>query len=393
MMRQVDNQIRRHSVSFKEVRADRRTFGKIVADMRQYGGELVPASVWVTLDTGAPCGKASKEVLDSSYSSSVFERKMSTMNKMLGLWIGRLGLSPLNEEEVERYRELIADSDPLGLWKTNVQNEVVASSLIVADLGSIMDMDLIYGLRFAKKPVTRILEVGGGYGRLAEAMLNVFGSSIRYVLVDSVPASLYYAREYLVRACPEMHIGSFYTDDLFDLDRYECYVIPSWHFESLNEYSYDICININSFEEMLQEHVDFYLQLFDKVTADQALIYISNAHDYYFRGSWNYPKHWRQLLCSNNPRGSTRHSPTEVFIKSAGDYSLQNTILRRLYAYSVDHPAPEDSLECLLTILWRRMMMIGVSELFIHLAKYIAGRGRGQLLKFRSRFLQLLQHG
>jgi len=43
------------------------------------------------------------------------------------------------------------------------------------DLGSLMDLNLIH--YFAKPPygrVTRILEVGGGYGRLAEAAFNVF---------------------------------------------------------------------------------------------------------------------------------------------------------------------------------------------------------------------------
>jgi hypothetical protein len=43
-----------------------------------------------------------------------------------------------------------------------------------------MDLNLIYA--YAASPdrrVTRILEVGGGYGRLAEAAFNVFGRSVQ----------------------------------------------------------------------------------------------------------------------------------------------------------------------------------------------------------------------
>lgn len=73
-----------------------------------------------------------------------------------------------------------------------------------------------------RNPVDDDARGGGGYGRLAEAALNVSGDSIRYVLVDSVPVSLYYASEYLKMACPDIRLGSFYKDDRFHLDRFAC---------------------------------------------------------------------------------------------------------------------------------------------------------------------------
>lgn len=38
-----------------------------------------------------------------------------------------------------------------------------------------------------------------------------------------------------------------------------------------------------------QEAVDGYLELFDRVVADEGVVYLSNAHDYVFTGEWNYP--------------------------------------------------------------------------------------------------------
>jgi len=346
-------------VRFESIRADADAFGKIVTDMRLYGGKLTPMSVWITLDTKTPYRRASEELIDSSYAPAVLEKKMSDFTKMIPLWIG-FGQRPIDDRVVNTYEELFGKCDPLGLWGTNVKE---ADAAIIADLWSIMDVHLIWTLLPTKNQITRILEVGGGYGRLAEAMLNVFGTSIRYVLVDAVPGSLYYAEHYLKRACPEMRIGSYYNDDPFDLEKFQCYIAPSWHFKSLNKYLYDVCVNIESFQEMLQEHVDFYLELFDNVAADRALIYLSNAHDYFFRGSWNYPPHWRKLLCANTPRSWSTYHPTEVFIKSDHDYLLQNNIQDVLYKYGIDHPA------------------IGEKDLMISIFKRLLSRGREQLRK------------
>jgi len=334
-MKQFDSRIRKHQVRFETIRADQSDLTNIVDDMMKFGGKLKPASIWLTLDAQTPFEAATKEIVTESYSPRHLEGTMSTMEKVLARWIGG-ALLTVDQTGIKPWKELLADNDPLELWKVNVEKN---SETLIADLWSIMDIDLIWSFRSVRKPFTRVLEIGGGYGRLAEAMLNVFETSISYVVVDAVPVSLYYAKEYLSRACPEMRIGSYYDNDPFDLDKFSCYIVPVWHFERLNRYSYDICINVESFQEMLQEHVDFYLQLFDKITVDEALFYISNAHDYYFKGQWNYPKHWRKLFCSTTPRAWTRDNRTEALIKTNLDYSVQNQIMDELYEYELSQHA------------------------------------------------------
>jgi SAM-dependent methyltransferase len=212
--------------------------------------------------------------------------------------------------------------------------------ILQADLGSIMDLNLLYAFADpSDRKVTRILEVGGGYGRLAEAAFNIFGRSIKYVLVDAVPGSIYYSRKYLSYACPGARVISFYdagSDDLdLENDEFDIAIVPSWHFERINRGRYDVCVNIESMQEMNQVHVDYYLQLFQSVAADQAVIYISNARDYYFRGSFRYPANWRRLFSSNTPRSWKQDHPTEIFRKTCTDCSMQNSVVDAAYNYGL----------------------------------------------------------
>jgi hypothetical protein len=100
------------------------------------------------------------------------------------------------------YERFLRGHDPLGLWAANVEDADVGGRLLDADLGSILDLNLLSSFA-PDRPRTSFLEVGGGFGRTAEAALNVFSGSVTWVIVDSVPASLVYAREYLRLACPD----------------------------------------------------------------------------------------------------------------------------------------------------------------------------------------------
>jgi hypothetical protein len=200
-----------------------------------------------------------------------------------------------------------------------------------------MDLNLLFAFTPSERSVTLALEVGGGYGRLAEAAFNIFGRSLKYVIVDAVPASLYYSRKYLSHACPDARIKSFYDErgEDFDLENLDIAIIPSWHFERLNRFKYDICMNIESMQEMNQGHVDYYLQLFQSVSADGATFYLSNAHDYYFHGVFNIPKNWQRLFCGNTPRSWTPDHPTEIFRKTSDDYSIRNSTVESAYQYGL----------------------------------------------------------
>jgi len=332
-MKQTGKLIKKRRVNREELSADLSALRPIVDDMRKNGGVHLPTTRWMTLDDSTPFHAASAPYIDETFSEAVVKERFSSLEKMLIYWIGT-GQEPISLATLADYRRLLAPHDPLGLFAANVEDRAVREGLIAADLGSIMDIDYIYSFRLRSPETSFILEVGGGYGRLAEAMFNVFAGSIRYVLVDAVPGSLFYAKGYLARACPEVRLGSYYDGDPFDLDRFDCYIVPTWHFEALNTYRYDVCVNVLSFQEMEQQHVDYYLSTFDKVAWDQALIYSDNAHDdFYFKGTYNYPRHWEKRFSANSPRRWSEEHPVEVFLKTDRDCSVSNGAISAMYRY------------------------------------------------------------
>lgn len=311
---------------------------KIVEDMAESGGALAPLARWLRIEAHTPADENDPSHFAAAYSEAGFERKFSTMEKLLVSWIGEWQMGPITVEMRERYRKFITHCDPLRLWRANVDESTVSPRLTTADLGSIMDLNLIYAAAASDgREKTLILDVGGGYGRLAEAALNVFGKSIGYVLVDSAPGSLCYAPAYLQRACSNARIGSYFNGDPFDMDRFDCFVVPSWRFDDLNELAYDVCVNIESFQEMAAMDVERYLRLFDRVGRAEATVYISNGRDYPFRGDWSYPRHWRKLICTSTPRSWTADHPTEILTKSTEDWSEQNALVDAAYRYSLEH--------------------------------------------------------
>jgi SAM-dependent methyltransferase len=328
-------------VPVPELEADHEDYFRVVEDMIRNGGTLIPDPNWLMLVEGAKKVNDKQAGLDFALSEDAYRRQFSRMTNLMPAWIGASAAEAPSPHTVARYRRFLEYGDPLDLWQSNVTQRRSEIPMLQADLGSIMDLNLLYIFAdSSRRKMTRILEVGGGYGRLAEAAFNIFGRSIKYVLVDAVPGSLYYARSYLSHACPEARIISYYDDGGYegldlDSDDFDIAVVPSWHFERINKSAYDICVNIESMQEMNQVHVDYYLRLFQSVAAEDAAIYISNARDYYFRGTFNYPPNWRKLFASNTPRSWKPCHPTEVFRKTNADCSMQNNIVDAAYNYGL----------------------------------------------------------
>ena len=321
-----------------ELEADQKEYLRLVEDMVRNGRDLISDPNWLRGDdrSGTPDSYDKEKALEFALSQEGYQEKFSKMKALMKAWIG--GTEPPSRATILKYRRFLERSDSLGLWQPNVEKNEDGIPFLQADLGSIMDLNLLYAFAASsKRSVTLALEVGGGYGRLAEAAFNIFGRSLKYVIVDAVPASLYYSRKYLSLACPDARIKSFYDEggEDFDLENLDIAIIPSWHFERLNRSNYDICINIESMQEMNQRHVDYYLGLFQSVAADGATIYLSNAHDYYFRGVFNIPKNWQRLFSGNTPRSWTPDHPTEIFRKTSDNYSIQNSALDSVYNYGL----------------------------------------------------------
>jgi hypothetical protein len=203
---------------------------------------------------------------------------------------------------------------------------------LAADLQSTLDAVLITA--FHKNPQgkpIKVIEVGGGYGRLFETLSYVAELEIEYLLIDAVPLSLMFAYLYLKRHYPELKIGTPYTGDQYEPGKWDVFVMPSWHIGELRNDYFDLGINIDSFQEMNQFHVDTFVKLFDDVVRSEGTIYLSNSRDYRFAGTYNYPATWECKYMHRSPRSWTRHHPTEIFAKTTRDCSAQYRVHQEAY--------------------------------------------------------------
>src|ERR1039457_2200628 len=371
---QSDRRIKRSAVP--ELEADLTEYQHFLDDMVQNSGQLIPDPNWLrTEDTSRPADSYDKEdALEFAQSAQSFAR-VSKMKALMVAWVG--GSERPTLAAISKYRRFLQNCDVLGLWSSNMEGPADAVPLFRQDLGSLMDLNLIYAFSASSQgKVTRLLEIGGGYGRLAEAAFNVFGRTIQYVIIDSVPSSLYYAKKYLSHACPNARIGSYYdSGNHFDLSRYDIAIVPAWHFERVNTLQYDVCVNIESMQEMNQHHVDYYLNVFESVAADGATIYLSNAHDYYFQGSFKYPANWQKLVCANTPRSWTLDHPTEIFRKSRQEFSMANRICDSFYRYRLAMEAdPQESV----TRHGVRGLILPMLRAMISRTRHYAGRVAGK---------------
>ena len=283
--------------------------------MGDNGGPLAPSDHW-----NWNLGESVHEF--GGYTSELFEKKYNHLTKMLDPWVGITGMKALSEEAVKRYEGFLRPIDHMQLLPADILTHGKSNGWIETDLGSILDLSLI--TMFLADPQSgrlAICEIGGGYGRLAEAFIETRRKRLHYVTIDAVPASLMYGYVYLKAQYPELNIGSFYAGDAYDVD-YDCYILPSWRAGVLQEAFFDICINIESMQEMQQHHVDSYLHLFDRLVVMGGEIYLSNARDYVFKGNWRIPRHWETLYLNNTPRSWTANHPTHILRKGEGDYSL-----------------------------------------------------------------------
>lgn len=313
--------IRRCAVDLAALELDEPLFARIVQDLKQNAAEHRPARVWADLGGGGDDAAA----LDR-YAAS----------ELLTPWLG-FGSTPITRESLFWYYEYLCDIDSLGLMPHYFTSErewrPAASDLLVADLGTLVDLNLMHPfLSPAAGGALTVVEVGGGYGRLAEAFFNVFAGSVKYVLVDAVPASLVYSDEYLRRSCPDLRVGFYYRDDPFDLDRFDCYIVPTWHAKVVAERRYDLAVNVQSMQEMDQHQVDHYLGWFDSVLAEETgIVYLCNRRDHLFRGEWRYPDHWECLLKQPTPRSWIRDFPAEVYRRGVRDHRRENDLRQALY--------------------------------------------------------------
>lgn len=326
---------RRKANELASISIDKVIFEKIVDDMDNNAGRLSPLNHWHLVEkkeSDIDDGEASEGIVDR-YNDNFYEQ-FSSAEEMMDAWVGSEGLKQLVEEDIKYNEDYLNKVDCLGML-SHIKQTRNKYSYIKSDISTIVQLNALSAIMKTGDIVNPyIIEVGGGYGRLAEAVMNIIEGA-RYVMLDAVPGSLYYAYKYMKRMLPDKKVGGYYYGDEFDLDKYDVFILPSWHFVELNKYNYDVCINLHSFQEMGQYHVDYYIDLFDSVCKEHGFMFLENARDYVFKGNYNYKNNWKKMCMYNTPAGWTDLFPMEIFEKTSVNCSAWNAQMDAMYAYSL----------------------------------------------------------
>jgi SAM-dependent methyltransferase len=230
-----------------------------------------------------------------------------------------------------------------------------AQHVMMSDMESVLDVNILLGHlqqtqrapgaaagAAATAPLRlRVLEIGAGFGRLAEALRLVLepratgGLLLSHLIVDAVPATLIYCYLYLQAAFSALgqqqgdgvarRVGFYFAGSdaeeyRRDPDQFAAFVMPAWAFaEELQagrfDGRFDACVNVQSMQEMEQWHIDFYIHAFNRAARPGGVIFNSNSRLWQFRGEWRWPPRWgAPLLNASLPgRSWTRRFETLVF--------------------------------------------------------------------------------
>jgi hypothetical protein len=168
-----------------------------------------------------------------------------------------------------------------------------------------------------------IVDIGGGYGRLAEAVVSWFDLPVRYVLTDMIPVSLVGAVDYLTQALPGRSVKLVIDEPL--PDDADVVVVPGWHevFRSPGSLGADLVCNVESFQEMTAEQVGWWIGVSEHLLGGRGAFYCSNSRAYHNRHPWPIPEHWVTAFWSETPRAWTADHPTALYTVGVDDESVE----------------------------------------------------------------------
>jgi putative sugar O-methyltransferase len=160
-----------------------------------------------------------------------------------------------------------------------------------------------------QQPIT-IGEIGAGGGRVAFFYLSVFPKA-RYVIVD-IPPTLYVSQYYLSSVFPRKKIFKArqfksYGEVKEEIEQADIVFLLPHQIEMLPDKSFDLFMNISSFQEMRMDTISAYLQNIDRL-----------SKGFFYSKQWNesvndsdqikitqkdypIPRHWREMYVRECP--------------------------------------------------------------------------------------------
>lgn len=112
--------------------------------------------------------------------------------------------------------------------------QIIDKNILETDLGAFMDHSLL-SPQISTGSFRDVIEISGGYGRLAEAIYNNTSNRPHsYILTDPIPSSIAAAHAYLTANLTDINIEIVWNNREIIGDDYEgILIVPSWNLTSL----------------------------------------------------------------------------------------------------------------------------------------------------------------
>ena len=233
--------------------------------------------------------------------------KNSTTSRFMDDLIGISGMRVPKIKEVREYKSFLK----LNNYQFNffrLYYSVFRKKILLTDLGTIVDFSIVNSVLNKSNPIS-VMEIGGGYGRLAYGLLKN-REILNYILVDPIPSSIALAADYL-----DKNEFAFKIITSIDEQLHRINLIHPSDLKIVPDNSVDLVINIESFQEMTQEWVDTYIDIINMKTRANSFFYHSNTFEYKNRFKLNLGAHWKLLTSFNHPRHWTDSHRTEVYVR------------------------------------------------------------------------------
>lgn len=267
--------------------------------------------------------------------------------EMLPLWVGKGALKNVSEARIYEYRnflelfDLHKGFDDLLQVRLNEKSDIAEH-----DLGPIQDYLLLSRAisENCQKERTVILEVGGGYGRLAELFTINRPKGQCYVLTDSVPESVFYSWRYLSQRCKGMRVGAYFLGDKYAPNDWDIYVVPAWRLKEVVS-DVDVAINVASIQEMPDATANAYLKFFQEKLNIGGIFFFQNSRDFCSQREYTFPPEWRYLIKKDTPRSRTLDYPLEILKVEEHPADKHNLKVVSDYYVSLKHKAKSNLAE------------------------------------------------
>jgi len=239
-----------------------------------------------------------QEMVNDGYFFTVKEKVIENL-------IGITGMQKANRKDFIKYRHFLNSMNAKFRLGNFIYSKIRRQPILLADLGTVVDLSIIDHFQKIKSDLN-ILEIGGGYGRLA-CGFAVNANFASYNLVDVVPTSLTLAAIYLKKNRLNVEKGfSGAENKSINLLSLEDLI-------NLPDESIDLVINLESFQEMTQDWVNFWVKVINDKTKPNSFFYNSNSYGYKNFFDLNLGNSWQLISSYNHPRHWTKEHRTEVW--------------------------------------------------------------------------------